>query len=77
MGFPGFGNRAQQLIFEMARAAGIADISAKCLRSRNKMNVCKAAYEALINQRVPEDIARARGRKMIDVRKVYYEGLVH
>ena len=38
------------------------------------MNTVKAAYEALMNQRNPEDIARARGKKMVDVRKVYYSG---
>ena len=70
----GFGNRCQFLIFEMARAAGIKDLSARCLRSRNKMNVVKAAYAALMAQKLPEDVARARGRKMVDVRKVYYEG---
>jgi len=40
------------------------------------MNVVKAAYEALMGQRLPEDVARARGRKLVDVRKVYYEGQV-
>lgn len=74
---PGFGNRCQHLIFEMARAAGLSDLSARCDRSRNKMNVVKATYQALMSQRLPDDIARARGRKMVDVRKVYYEGSVH
>ena len=41
------------------------------------MNVVKAAYEALMSQRLPEDVARARGRKLVDVRKVYYEGQVY
>ncbi|TKX19828.1 putative 37S ribosomal protein S5 [Elsinoe australis] len=74
---PGFGNRCQHLIFEMARAAGLRDLSARTLRSRNKMNVVKATYEALMSQRMPEEVAIARGRKMVDVRKVYYEGLVN
>ncbi|KAG8628074.1 hypothetical protein KVT40_003947 [Elsinoe batatas] len=72
---PGFGNRCQSLIFEMARAAGLRDLSARCLRSRNKMNVVKATYEALMSQRDPEEVAMARGRKLVDVRKVYYEGM--
>nr|POE74038.1 putative 37s ribosomal protein s5, mitochondrial [Quercus suber] len=63
---PGFGNRAQYLIYEIARAAGISDIAARTPRSRNKMNVCKAAFKALTNQRLPEDVARARGRKLVD-----------
>lgn len=41
------------------------------------MNVVKAAFEALQSQRLPEDVARARGRKMVDVRKVYYQGQVY
>lgn len=41
------------------------------------MNVVKAAFEALTNQRLPEDVAKARGKKMVDVRGVYYGGLVH
>ncbi|THX13103.1 hypothetical protein D6D18_00216 [Aureobasidium pullulans] len=72
---PGFGNRCQHLIYEMGRAAGISDLSARCPRSRNPMNIVKATFEALMKQRLPEDVARARGRKMVDVRKVYYQGL--
>ncbi|KAH9830236.1 mitochondrial 37S ribosomal protein MRPS5 [Teratosphaeria destructans] len=74
---PGFGNRCQSLIFELARAAGISDLAARTPRSRNKMNVVKAAYQALMSQRLPEDVARSRGRKMVDVRKVYYGGQVY
>ncbi|KAI9679540.1 MAG: 28S ribosomal protein S5, mitochondrial [Caeruleum heppii] len=73
---PGFGIRTQRYIYEMCRCAGISDISAKVIRSRNPMNVAKATYEALMRQRLPEDVARARGKKFVDVRKVYYGGLV-
>lgn len=73
---PGFGLRVQYLIYEMCRAAGIHDLAARVNRSRNKMNTVKAAYEALMSQRDPEEVARARGRKMVDVRKVYYAGKV-
>lgn len=58
----------------MARAAGISDLSAKVPRSRNKMNTVKAAYQALMSQRIPDEIAIGRGKKMVDVRKVYYGG---
>ncbi|KAJ5246277.1 hypothetical protein N7468_001260 [Penicillium chermesinum] len=71
---PGFGLRTQYLIYEMCRAAGIHDLSARVNRSRNKMNTVKAAYQALMSQKDPEEVARARGRKMVDVRKVYYAG---
>lgn len=73
---PGFGLRCQHNIWEMCRVAGIRDLAARVNRSRNPMNTVKAAYEALISQRDPEDIARARGKKMVDVRKVYYAGNV-
>jgi small subunit ribosomal protein S5 len=58
----------------MCRAAGIHDLAARVGRSGNPMNTVKAAYEALMSQRNPEDVARARGKKMVDVRKVYYSG---
>ncbi|KAI7976661.1 hypothetical protein EIK77_009892 [Talaromyces pinophilus] len=50
--------------------------AARVERSRNPMNTVKAAYEALTTQKDPEEIARARGRKLVDVRKVYYAGRV-
>jgi small subunit ribosomal protein S5 len=40
------------------------------------MNTVKATFEALTSQVLPEDIARARGRKLVDLRKVYYAGQV-
>lgn len=45
-------------------------------RSRNPMNSVKACYQALLSQRNPEEIAMGRGKKMVDVRKVYYGGAV-
>ncbi|KAJ5468848.1 hypothetical protein N7475_006600 [Penicillium sp. IBT 31633x] len=73
---PGFGLRVQYLIYEMCRAGGLHDLSARVGRSRNQMNTVKAAYEALMSQRNPEQIAHALGRKIVDVRKVYYAGKV-
>ncbi|KAL8857442.1 MAG: hypothetical protein Q9178_005936 [Gyalolechia marmorata] len=73
---PGFGVRCQSLIFEMCRCAGIQDMAARVTRSRNHMNTVKATLQALLSQRLPEEIARARGRKLVDVRKVYYGGNV-
>jgi small subunit ribosomal protein S5 len=72
----GFGLRCQHLIFEMSRAAGIHDLAARVPRSRNGMNTVKAAYQAFMKQRIPDEIARARGKKLVDVRKVYYGGRV-
>lgn len=61
----------------MCRAAGIHDIAASMPRSKNPMNSVKAAYNALMNQVDPEAIAIGRGKKMVDVRKVYYGGNVY
>ncbi|UNI20213.1 28S ribosomal protein S5, mitochondrial [Purpureocillium takamizusanense] len=74
---PGFGLRCPHRIFEMCRAAGIHDIAARMPRSKNPMNSVKAAYDALVNQPDPEEIAIGRGKKLVDVRKVYYGGSVH
>ncbi|KAF3766220.1 hypothetical protein M406DRAFT_256986 [Cryphonectria parasitica EP155] len=74
---PGFGLRVSHRFFEMARAAGISDLAAKMPRSRNPMNSVKACFQALTNQPDPEQIARGRGRKLVDARKVYYGGAVH
>ncbi|KAL8871088.1 MAG: hypothetical protein Q9174_003007 [Haloplaca sp. 1 TL-2023] len=71
---PGFGLRCQSLIFEICRCAGLSDMAARVTRSRNHMNTVKATLQALLSQRLPEEIARARGRKLVDVRKVYYGG---
>jgi len=65
---PGFGCRTSEKVFEILRCAGIIDCQAKLMRkSRNHMNVCKAVWAALRGQRDPEDVARARGRKLVDV----------
>lgn len=74
---PGFGLRCPHRIFEMCRAAGIHDIAARIPRSKNPMNSVKAAYQALTNQPDPEQIAIGRGKKLVDVRKVYYGGAVY
>ena len=73
-GFIGFGIRCQAYIFEMCRCAGIQDLAARVTRSRNPMNTVKATFEALQSQRIPDAVARARGKKLVDVRKVYYGG---
>jgi small subunit ribosomal protein S5 len=60
----------------MAKCAGISDLSARVTRARNPMNTVKAAFQALMSQRIPDTVARARGKKMVDARKVYYAGNV-
>ncbi|KAL8365043.1 hypothetical protein RB595_004043 [Gaeumannomyces hyphopodioides] len=74
---PGFGLRASHRIFEICRLAGIKDLSARIPRSRCPMNTVKATIKCLTDQVDPEAIAIGRGRKMVDVRKVYYGGAVY
>ncbi|OLL27085.1 putative 37S ribosomal protein S5, mitochondrial [Neolecta irregularis DAH-3] len=69
---PGFGVRANHLIYEICRCAGIKDISAKLYRSKNPMNVIKAFFQAMKSQKLPEIIAKERGKNIYDVRKSYY-----
>ncbi|KAF2997218.1 28S ribosomal protein S5, mitochondrial [Neopestalotiopsis sp. 37M] len=73
---PGFGLRVPARLYEMFRACGIHDIAGSMPRSRNPMNSVKAAYQALINQKDPNEIAIGRGKKLVDVRNVYYGGNV-
>lgn len=74
---PGFGLRASHRLFEMFRAVGIRDIAAKMPRARSPMNSVKACMQALMSQQDPNAIARGRGKKMVDLRKVYYGGNIY
>ncbi|WPK26306.1 hypothetical protein PUMCH_003655 [Australozyma saopauloensis] len=69
---PGYGLRVNHNIFEICQAAGIKDLSGKVYKSRNSMNVIKGFIEALTKQRSLEDLAAGRGKKVVDLRKVYY-----
>lgn len=40
------------------------------------MNSVKATFHALTNQRDPNEIAIGRGKKLVDVRNVYFGGNV-
>ena len=40
------------------------------------MNTVKATFQALVSQRIPDEVARGLGKKLVDVRKVYYGGNV-
>lgn len=68
----GFGLRVNSNIFEVCQAAGIKDLRGKIYKSRNSMNVVKGFVEALTKQRTIEDLAAGRGKKLVDLRKVYY-----
>ncbi|KAH3898863.1 mitochondrial 37S ribosomal protein uS5m SCDLUD_005202 [Saccharomycodes ludwigii] len=70
---PGFGLRVNHVIYEIAEICGIKDLSGKIYKSRNVMNVAKGTVEALVNaQKTLDEIALGRGKKIVDVRKIYY-----
>ncbi|KAF7999645.1 hypothetical protein HF325_006321 [Metschnikowia pulcherrima] len=68
----GFGLRVNPNIFEVCQAAGIKDLRGKVYKLRNPMNVVKGFVEALTKQTSLEDLAAGRGKKLVDLRKVYY-----
>lgn len=69
----GFGLRVNHIIYEICELAGIKDLGGKVYRSRNQMNVAKLAFEMLTkNQRTIEELAKERGKKIVDLRKIYY-----
>ncbi|KAJ2341188.1 28S ribosomal protein S5, mitochondrial, partial [Coemansia sp. RSA 2618] len=72
---PGFGCRVSPIIHEICECIGIQDLAGKIHGSRNPMNVIKATFEALTTQRVPSDLAKARGMRLIDVNHTYYQGI--
>ncbi|CAO3589716.1 unnamed protein product [Absidia cylindrospora] len=71
---PGFGCRANHYVHEICRCIGIQDLSGKVRGSRTPMNVIKATFDALSSQRLPDDIAKMRGKKLADVQRAYYGG---
>ncbi|KAJ1741145.1 28S ribosomal protein S5, mitochondrial [Coemansia sp. RSA 989] len=72
---PGFGCRVAPIIHEIFECIGIHDVAGKIHGSRNPMNVIKTVFEALKTQRIPSDLAKARGLRLIDVNHTYYSGV--
>jgi ribosomal protein S5 len=68
----GYGIVANNNIHEVMRCVGISDLYCKIQGSTNPMNVIKAAFAALDEQKQPSEIARMRGKKVIDVEMTYY-----
>lgn len=63
---------ANNNIHEVMRCVGISDLYCKVQGSTNPMNVIKAAFAALDDQKDPSEIARMRGKKVVDVELAYY-----
>jgi ribosomal protein S5 len=59
-------------IHEICQCLGFRDLSGKVYGSANPMNVVKAFFEAIQKQKTPQDIAKSRGKKLVDVQYRYY-----
>lgn len=69
---PGYGLVVNHNVHEVCRCLGISDLSGKMFGSNNPINVVRAVFEALANQQTPAQIAKMRGKKIVDVQKAYY-----
>ena len=49
-------------------SVGIADITVKCLGSRNPHNLTRATIDALLKLRGFEEVARSRGKEVEHIR---------
>ena len=65
---PGTGIIAGGGVRHVLELAGIKDVRAKCLRSRNPINVVKAAFEGLNQLRTAAEVAAVRGIAVEDVK---------
>jgi small subunit ribosomal protein S5 len=64
---PGTGVIAGGAVRQILEAAGIKDALAKSLGSPTHLNVAKAAMDGLLNQRRPDQAARARGKRVEEI----------
>ena len=63
----GTGVIAGGAVRSVMEAAGITNIRAKCMRSKNPQNVVKATFNGLMALRGPEEVARIRGKSVDEI----------
>lgn len=64
---PGTGIIAGGAVRAIMDVAGVHDVLAKVIGSKNQLNVTKATMEGLLNMRNIKDVAVNRGKKMTDL----------
>ena len=52
----------------VVEASGIQNVLTKCIGSNNPHNMVKASFEALRKLRTPDDVARLRGKSLVEIR---------
>ena len=68
----GYGVIANGTVREVCRVFGVKDVGSKIEGNTNPMNVVKAAFEALRRAQTPEELAKMRGLKSVDVCSRYF-----
>lgn len=64
---PGTGVIAGGAVRAVIELAGIHDVLSKVVGSTNPLNVVMAAVNGLLQLRMPEEVARARGKELTDL----------
>ena len=57
----------EALLVKFLEVAGIKDILAKSLGSPTHLNVAKATLNGLLGQRTPDEVAKLRGKKAMEI----------